>query len=145
MSGLFTNDRQADYLDPEASPAPAKTPVPQVVAVYQTNHAAHVARDGLLAAGVAQNAIHVIDRADPTRATDRAEARRQTLWSIISSLFWPAEDPSIYHLAADPDHALVILQPEPATDVRRAIQILRASKPFYVFPLVDDDGAAVRP
>jgi len=140
MSGA--NDRQPDSLDP-APARHAKDPVAQVVAVYQTNHSAHVARDGLLAAGVPQSAIHVIDRADPARSTDRAEARRQTLWSIIGSLFWPAEDASMYHLAADPDHALVILKPDGATDVRRAIQILRSSRPFYVFPTVDEDGAAV--
>src|SRR3954447_12152272 len=132
MSGMFTNDGQPDYLDP-AAPSASKTPVAQVVAVYQTNNSAHVARDGLLAAGVAPSAVHVIDRADPAKPGDRAETRRQTLWSIIGSLFWPAEDPSMYHLAADPDHALVILQPAPGTDVRRAIQILRASRPFYVF------------
>jgi len=142
MNGLFSNDRPADHLDPAAA-ASAKTPVPQVVAVYQTNHAAHVARDALLGAGVAASVIHVIDRADPARSVNPAEARRQTLWSIIGSLFWPAEDPSVYHLAADPDHALVILKPDRQTDVRRAIQILRASRPFYVFPMVDEEGAAV--
>jgi len=142
MSGLFTNDKQADYLDPAA--APTKTPVKQIVAVYQTNHAAHVARDALLASGVPSGVIHVIDRADPAaNSPNSAEARRQAFWSVVGSLFWPAEDPSAYHLAADPDHALVILQPNSATDARRAVQILRSSHPFYVFPMVDEDGAAV--
>ncbi|MBV8911741.1 MAG: hypothetical protein JOZ05_01740 [Acetobacteraceae bacterium] len=143
MSGLFTNERQADYLDPEGTPA--KTPVAQVVAVYQTNHAAHVARDALIAAGTPRAVIHVIDRADPARRTPNSgEARRQAFWAVVGSLFWPTEDPAAYHLAADPDHALVILKPDKATDMRRAIQILRTSKPFYVFPMVDEDGAAVR-
>jgi hypothetical protein len=143
MSGSFTNDKQADRLDPTGT-SRAKTPVQQIVAVYQTNHCAHVARDALLASGVPSGVIHVIDRADPaTRTPNSAEARRQAFWAAVGSLFWPAEDPSAYHLAADPDHALVILKPGAGTDVRRALQILRSSKPFYVFPMVDEDGAAV--
>src|SRR3954449_5744318 len=132
MSGVFSNDRQNDSLNPGGK---AQTGPNQVVAVYDTNNAAHVARDGLLAAGIPRATIHVIDRADPAAAPPRSlESRRQAFWAAVGSLFAPAEDPSAYHLPSGPNHALVILQPVTGIDLRRAVEILRASRPLYVFP-----------
>jgi hypothetical protein len=143
MSGHSTDDRQSGALDPAAKPVPAK-PIQQIVAVYETNQNAHVARDGLVAAGIPRATIHFVERADPASRANSVDSRRQTLWAIIGSLFSPAEDPSMYHLAADPNHALIILQPDAATDMRRAAQILRSSRPFYVFPMLGEDGLPVQ-
>jgi hypothetical protein len=139
---MFTSNQQPDYLDPSGKPK-SKSQVPQVVAVYDSNNTAHAARDALLAAGIPRGVVHAIDRAAPAQAQQRAESRRQTLWAIIGSLFWPAEDPAMYNLAADPDHALIVLKPDSSTDLPRAIQILRACRPFYVFPALDESGAPV--
>jgi len=106
--------------------------------VYDTNDCAHVARDGLLAAGVPRATVHVIDRADPSASPPHSpESRRQAFWAAVGSLFAPAEDASAYHLASDPNHALVILHPTAGIDLRRAVEILRASRPLYVFPTLD--------
>ena len=88
MSGLFTNDRQNDYLNPAGKTGGA-TQAPQIVAVYDTNQQAHVARDGLIAAGIARASIHAIDRADAS-ATRSIESRRQAFWAAVGSLFAPA-------------------------------------------------------
>jgi hypothetical protein len=144
MSGLFTSGNASDYLDP-AGPPRVTIPVRQVVAVYDTNSSARVARDGLLAAGIPGGAVHLVERADPASAQPKSpEARRLAFWAAVKSLFTAPEDPSVYHLAADPDHALLILQPTAATDLRRAMQILRASHPFYVFPPLDEASAPVQ-
>jgi hypothetical protein len=141
MTGIFTSDRKNEYLNPAAKPG-AQTEPHQVVAVYDTNNCAHVARDGLLGAGIPRATIHVIDRADPAASPPRsAESRRKAFWAAVGSLFAPAEDPSAYHLASDPNHALVILQPTGGIDLRRAIEILRASRPLYVFPTLDAAGS----
>ena len=143
MSGLFTNDRQNDYLNPAGKPG-AQGQAAQVVAVYDSNDQAHVARDGLIAAGVPRAAIHAIDRADPSAASPRSvESRRKAFWAAVGSLFAPAEDASAYHLASDPNHALVVLHPTAGIDLRRAAEILRASRPLYVFPNLDQAATAV--
>jgi len=139
MSGLFTNDRATDYLNPGKLQASAE--VRQIVAVYDTNDSAHVARDGLIAAGVPRACVHAIDRADPA-APRSVESRRHAFWAAVGSLFAPAEDPAAFHLAADPKHALVVLQPGSATDLPRAVQILQASQPLYVFPKLESSPSA---
>lgn len=141
MTGLFTNDRQNDYLNPGGKAAGIEAR--QVVAVYDTNDCAHVARDGLLAAGIPRATVHVIERADPAATPARSpESRRQAFWAAVGSLFSPAEDASAYRLAADPRHALIVLHPTAGIDLRRAIQILHACRPLYVFPTLDPDASA---
>jgi hypothetical protein len=134
MVGMST-DKSADYLDPEAASAKAASDDCQVVAVYDTNNGAHLARAALVAAGIPMTAIHVIDRADPQPANAKSspEARRAKLLQAIGSLFARAESPAEYHLAEDPNHALVVLTRGLGVDRVRARQILRASNPVEIY------------
>ena len=134
MSGLFTNDRQNDYLNP-AGKAGTQAEARQVVAVYDTNEfRARGARRP--ARGGAPARHHPCDRPGGSRGLAAAlgRLRRQAFWAAVGSLFAPAEDASAYHLASDPNHALVNLHPTAGIDLRRAVEILRASRPLYVFP-----------
>lgn len=133
MAGIFTDANNPDYLDPAAARAAADEC--QVVAVYNSNSGARLARDALLAAGIPATAIHVIDRADPqpTGAKSSPEARRARLLQVIGSLFARSENPAQYHLAEDPSHALVVLSRGSGVDRARARQILGASKPVEVY------------
>jgi hypothetical protein len=110
----------------------------QVVAVYDTNNGAHIARDALVAAGIPATAIHVIDRADPQPASAKSspQARRAKLLQVIGSLFARSENPAQYHLAEDPNHALVVLSRGVGVDRARARQVLRSSNPVEVYDCI---------
>lgn len=127
MAGMFTDAKDAAVK--------AAADDCQVVAVYNTNNGAHLARDALVAAGIPVTAIHVIDRADPQPASAKSspEARRAKLLQVFGSLFSRSENPAQYHLAEDPNHALVVLSRGAGVDRARARQILGSSNPVEVY------------
>ncbi|HYZ64065.1 MAG TPA: hypothetical protein VE650_16575 [Acetobacteraceae bacterium] len=130
MGGIFTDRHTTDYLNPGQSRPDESAAAGQVVAVYETNSAAGVARDALLAAGLGHGAVHLIPRAEGTGAE-----RRRNFWSAVASLFAHAEYPAAYHLAADHDHALLVLTPTRQVDVPRAMQVLSSSHPLWMCPV----------
>ncbi len=135
MAGIFSNPSDADYFDPEAAKAKAAFSDCQIVAVYNANNGAHIARDALAAAGIPASAVHVIDRADANPAGTRAtpEARRTALLGAFGSLFARSENPAQYHLVADPNHAIVVVSRGAGVDQARARQVLGATGPVEVY------------
>ena len=133
MAEIFTDPKNADYLSP--TEANARPDDRQLVAVYDTSNGAHLARDALLAAGIPSTFIHVVDRVEPQTAGTRSspDERRATLLKTIGSLFSRSERPARFHLAEDPNHALVILDRGVALDRVRARQILTASRPVEIY------------
>ncbi len=90
-------------------------PTERVIALYEDNNCAHLARDALIGAGVPRGAVHVIQR--PASG-----------WlAAIGSLFAPSEHAATYDLPADHAHAMVVLVPDAATDRNRAMQVLAST------------------
>ena len=110
----------------------------QMVAVFNTNNGAHLARAALLAAGLPPTSIHVIDRVEPQPAGVRSlpNDRRAALLNTIGSLFARSESAAKFHLADDPNHALLVLDRGSSVDRARARQILAASKPIEVYSCI---------
>jgi len=106
----------------------------QIVAVYETRARAQAAKDALLAAGVPESAIQVLDRAegDAVGGVTRAEDRNQDegFWGAIKNLFVPDEDRNAYGYAIDRGHAMVLVVPSAGMDRQRVIEVLEASDPI---------------
>ncbi len=130
MTNSFIGTTGADLatVRPQANDA-------QLVAVFDTNNGAHLARDALVAAGLPRTSVHVIDRVEPQSAGGKSSAhdRRTALLAAIGSLFSRSESPAQFHLAEDPRHALVVVDRGQGVDHARADQILHASGPVEVY------------
>lgn len=119
----------------------------QIVAVYENNTCAHLARDALLAAGIARSAVHVLERTGsaPVGGKPTQEDRRQSLWSALSSFFEPVENASAYHLVSDRGHAVLVVTPDPHLDRQRVVGLLEATSPLGCQPKLTELRKASRP
>ena len=115
MSGA----RNTDFMNPGATHGDER-----VIAMYENDTCAHLARDALIAAGIPRGAVHVIGR--PVSG-----------WlAAFGSLFAPSENAANYDLAPDHAHAMVVLVPDASTDRNRAMQVLASTTPLGCEPRI---------
>lgn len=106
----------------------------QIVAVFQDEQAATVARDALVTAGVPTGQIEVVAHVEGDAAPGRSQAEDgsvgdQILTSLMG-LFTPHSDHNDYTHAVRQGHAMVIVRPVGDTDRHRVIQVLEQSNPI---------------
>ncbi len=103
----------------------------QIVALYETRANADAAREKLLAAGVASNAVQVMDKgADSMAGGVDYEAGNQGLWGSIKSLFMPDEDAHAYSHAVGAGHAMVVVTPGATANRNHIIEVLESTNPL---------------
>jgi hypothetical protein len=109
----------------------------QIVAVFESRARADEARAALLAAGIPDGAVQVLDRTagDLASGASQAEDRGgssspgQGFWDVLTSLFAPDADYRAYQGAIGDGHAMVLVTPAPGMDRQQVIEVLRRSEP----------------
>ena len=103
----------------------------QIVALYESEEKARVARDKLIAAGVPAGALQVMDRdADRMAGGVDYESGNQGIWGAIKSLFMPDEDAHAYNHAIGRGHAMVVVTPTRDMDRHHVIEVLESTEPL---------------
>lgn len=103
----------------------------QIVALYDTDANARMARDKLIAAGVEASAVQVMDRqADRMAGGVDYEAGDQGIWGAIKSLFMPDDDAHAYNHAVGQGHAMIVVTPTANTDRHHIIEVLESTDPI---------------
>ena len=105
----------------------------QLVAMYETDAQARAARDQLVAAGIAEGSIHLVDAQAGTSTTSSARTssglENEGLWGSMKRFFMPDEDAYAYTEGVRRGHAMLVVRPRPEQQ-ERAIQILEESGPL---------------
>ena len=102
----------------------------QIVALYESEDKARMARDKLIAAGVPAHAVKVMDRgADPMAGGVDYESGNQGIWGAIKSLFMPDEDAHAYSHAIGRGHSMVVVTPTRDMDRHHVIEALESTGP----------------
>lgn len=103
----------------------------QIVALYESEEKARVARDKLIAAGVPAGALKVMERdADRMAGGVDYESGNQGIWGAIKSLFMPDEDAHAYNHAIGRGHAMVVVTPTRDMDRHHVIEVLESTDPM---------------
>lgn len=103
----------------------------QIVALYDTDADAQMARDKLVAAGVDPSAVQVVDRsADRMAGGVDYEAGDQGIWGAIKSLFVPDDEAHAYNHAIGRGHAMVVVTPTGNSDRHQIIEVLESTDPI---------------
>ena len=106
----------------------------QIVAVFEDEKAAGVARDALVDAGVPIGQIEVVAHVDGDAAPGQSQAEDGTIGdqilTAITGLFTPHDDRHDYTHAVNQGHAMVVVRPVGDTDRHRVIQVLEHSHPI---------------
>lgn len=103
----------------------------QIVALYESEEKAGVARDKLIAAGVPAGALKVMERgADRMAGGVDYESGNQGIWGAIKSLFMPDEDAHAYSHAIGRGHAMVVVTPTRDMDRHHVIEVLESTDPM---------------
>ena len=103
----------------------------QIVAMYETNEEATVARDALVKVGISAEAIEMISRSADSGALggSNAEDRGSAFWKAVRSLFASGHEQEDYGHAVGRGHAMLVLTPSAEMDRRHAIHTLEATHP----------------
>lgn len=105
----------------------------QLVAMYETDAQARAARDQLVAAGIAEGSIHLVDARAEAATTGSARTssglENEGLWGSMKRFFMPDEDAYAYTEGVRRGHAMLVVRPRPEQQ-ERAIQILEQSGPL---------------
>ena len=107
----------------------------QIIALYDTMELAHAARAALLAAGVDEAAIQVVDGEgastlpiSPPAMTE--ETTDRGFWSILTHLFTPHEDAHAYGTALERGHAMLVVIPAMTAHREAIMATLEATNPI---------------
>lgn len=103
----------------------------QIVALYDTDADANMARDKLIAAGVDSSAVRVVARsADRMAGGVDYDAGDQGIWGAIKSLFVPDDEAHAYNHAIGRGHAMVVVTPMGNADRHHIIEVLESTDPI---------------
>jgi uncharacterized protein (TIGR02271 family) len=103
----------------------------QIVALYETRDQAEAAKAKLVAAGVDNSAVQVVDReADRMAGGVDYESGNQGLWGSIKSMFMPDEDAHAYNHALGAGHSMVVVTPTATMDRASIIHTLESTNPL---------------
>lgn len=106
----------------------------QIVAVFEDEKAATVARDALADAGVPVAQIEVVRNVDGDAAPGASQAEDGSVGdqvlTALMGLFTPHDDHHDYTHAVKQGHAMVVVRPVGDTDRHRVIQVLEHSHPI---------------
>ncbi len=107
-----------------------------LIALYDSVAHAHAAENALLAAGVDQAAVQVIDRNSPpptptiTVPVTAADPPDRGILGDIASLFAPHKDNRAYAHALAQGHAIVVVNPAQTANRARIIGVLQNTHPI---------------
>ncbi len=106
----------------------------QIVAVFEDEAAATVARDALVGAGVPQAQVEVVAHVAGDAAPGQSHVEDGTvgdqILTALMGLFTPHDDHHDYTHAVRQGHAMVVVRPVGDTDRHRVIQVLEQSHPI---------------
>lgn len=106
----------------------------QIVAVFEDEKAATVARDALADAGVPAAQIEVVAHIEGDAAPGQSQAEDtgvgDQILTALMGLFTPHDDRHDYTHAVRQGHAMVVVRPTGDTDRHRVIQVLEHSHPI---------------
>lgn len=102
----------------------------QIVAVFEDRQAAERARDALVADGVADSSVQVIDRVDAPTAPVHEETVGDQILSAFMSLFTPAHEHEDYAHAVGRGHAMVVVTPQDGADRHHIVELLERAGPI---------------
>lgn len=103
----------------------------QIVALYNSRADAEAAKAKLLAAGVDDGALQVMDReADTMAGGVNYEAGDQGLWGSIKSMFMPDEDAHAYSHAVRAGHTMLVVSPSQTSNRTHIIEALESTNPI---------------
>lgn len=106
----------------------------QIVAVFEDEKAATVARDALVDAGVPIAQIEVVGHVDGDAAPGASRVEDGSVGdqvlTALMGLFTPHSDRHDYTHAVKQGHAVVVVRPVGDTDRHRVIQVLEHSNPI---------------
>jgi hypothetical protein len=100
----------------------------QIVAMFENDEKAQVARDALVSNGIPESAIHVSNKGEGVTDVSNAEDNGG-LWGVIKSLFMPDVEAHAYGEGLRRGHAVVVVQPTAEMDRHRIITVLESSNP----------------
>ena len=102
----------------------------QIVAMYETDEQARVARDTLISNGVPERAIRIAGRDQSDVASDAGHEQADTgFWGAIKSLFVPDEEAHGYAEGIRRGHVVLAVQPDASMDRHRVIILLESTGP----------------
>ncbi len=111
----------------------------QIVALYETLVEAKAAKQALLAAGVDEAAIQVMDGSGHADSSDTMPVSPPAMtegttdggfWSTLGNLFAPHEDTHAYGHALERGHAMLVVMPAKTANRGSIIEVLEHSGPI---------------